>query len=306
MNTTSNTEGRHVLPDLRGLVAVVTGGGSGIGLALALRAAREGMKIAIADIEAGAVERAVERVKQAGAQQVIGVITDVSRLESVRQLSQTVHAQLGAPWLVVNNAGVAKAGLSWVLQDKDWDWMLGVNLGGVVHGITTFLPGLIERDAGYIVNTASAAGLMGVPGGAPYVASKHAVVGLSESIYRELQAVKAGVGISVLCPATVNTRIAYADRNQPGVEHYEAPTEGLPPIPFEEPLHVLSPEAVANQVFGAIAQRRFWVLPHAGLISPAVRARADQITSQRNPDTFSIDQDSARIHSMATGVDFIE
>lgn len=292
--------------DLNNRVAVITGGASGIGLALALRAAQAGMRVALADIEQGTLDRAVERVQQAGAPKVIGVITDVSRLESVQALAQAVKNQLGEPWLIVNNAGVAKPGLSWVLKNSDWSWMVGVNLGGVIHGITTFLPGLVERNAGYVINTASAAGLMGVPGGAAYVASKHAVVGLSESIYRELRAVKSSVGLSVLCPAAVDTRIAYADRNQPGVEHYEAPTEGLPPIPLEQPLQVLSPQAVADHVFEAMEQQRFWVLPHTDLIGPAIRARAAQITEQRNPDAVSVDRESAFVHSLATGVDFVE
>lgn len=291
--------------DLGGRVAVITGGASGIGFALAKQAASAGMKVALADIEEGALDRAVRLIKEAGGE-AIGVRTDVASLDSVKALEQKVASELGEPWLVVNNAGVARLGLSWELSEADWRWVLDVNLYGVVNGLQAFLPGLVLRNSGYVVNTASAAGLMGVPGGAPYVASKHAVVGLSESVYRELQAVQSSVGISVLCPATVDTRIAYADRNRPGQPHYEAPTEGLPPIPLDEPLHVLSPDEVAAQVFSAISSRRFWVLPHVDVIGTAVVARARQMVEGINPDKSSVDRESVLIHSLMTGVNFTE
>ncbi|MFI4939714.1 MAG: SDR family NAD(P)-dependent oxidoreductase [Burkholderiales bacterium] len=291
--------------DFAGRVAVITGGASGIGFASALQATRAGMKIAIADIEADALERAVGKIREGGGD-VIGIRTDVSDIESVRELAQTVQSRLGDPWLVMNNAGVAKLGLAWELKHQDWSWVLGVNLNGVINGVATFLPCLVARKSGYMVNTASAAGLLGVPGGAPYVASKHAVVGLSESIFRELKAVCSPVGISVLCPAAVDTRIAYADRNQPGLPHYESPTEGFPPIPLDEPINIISPNDVATQVFDAIQHRRFWILPHAGQIRQAVINRAVQMVDEHNPDSASMDHISALLHSMITGVDFIE
>ncbi|MCC6765130.1 MAG: SDR family NAD(P)-dependent oxidoreductase [Deltaproteobacteria bacterium] len=289
---------------LAGRVAVITGAGSGIGLAMAERAASAGMKVALADIEDAALARAESRVGAAGAQ-VIAVRTDVSDPASVDELARRVQQELGDPWLVANNAGVAKIGLSWQLRTSDWRWVLDVNLFGVVHGTVAFLPGLVARNEGHLVNTASAAGLLGVPGGAPYVASKHAVVGLSEAICRELRATGSAVGVSVLCPAAVDTRIAYAERNRPGMPHYEAPTEGLPPILVEEPLHVLAPHDVAAAVFAAIREKRFWILPHAEQLRGPVLARARQMIDGIDPDDESMDRASAIIHGFVAGVRFL-
>lgn len=290
---------------LAGKVAVITGGASGIGFALAMKAAAAGMKVALADIEEGQLARALERVAATGAM-AIAVRTDVSDLASMRVLADRVQSDLGDPWFVALNAGVARLGLSWQLSESDWRWVLDVNLYGVINGIVTFLPGLVARNGGYLVNTGSAAGLMGVPGNAPYVASKHAVVGLSESIHRELRAKKSAVGISVLCPAAVDTRIAYAERNRPGRPHFESPTEGMPPVPLGEPMHLLPPGAVAEQVFEAMQAQRFWVLPHAEQLRPHVMARAQQIVDGINPDGASVDRVSALMHGMATGMNFLD
>lgn len=291
--------------DMAGRVAIITGAASGIGFAMALQAAKAGMKVALADVEDGALNKAVAQIKETGAD-VLGVKTDVANLDSVKELAKATTETLGDPWLVMNNAGVAKLGLSWELSESDWRWVLDVNLYGVVNGLLAFLPGLVLRNSGYIVNTASAAGLMGVPGGAPYVASKHAVVGLSESLYRELRAMKSSVGVSVLCPAAVDTRIAYAERNRPGHPYFESPTEGLPPIPLDEPIHALPPVEVAGQVFAAMSARRFWILPHAAQIAPPVLKRARQMIDGVNPDNESMDRVSALLHGLMTGVNFIE
>lgn len=298
-----NKEGSE--QNLAGRVAVITGAASGIGLGLALRAAQAGMKIALADIEAPALEKAVALVKAHGVA-AIGVKTDVSSMASVQELARRVEAELGAPWLVINNAGVAKPGLTWKLSEADWKWVFDVNLNGVLHGILTFVPGLVERDSGYVVNVASAAGLLGIPGGAPYVASKHAIVGMSESLYRELRATKSAVEVSVVCPALVNTNIAHSERNRPGQNVAPQPMEGLPPIPADVPLNVLQPEDIAEHVFAGIANRRFWILPHAEQLRPTVLSRASQMIEGINPDQSSMDRVSILLHSMATGVNFLD
>ena len=288
-------------------VAVITGAASGIGLGLARKAASLGMRVALADIEEPALAAALDLVKAEGVA-AIGVKTDVARLESVTELAARVERSLGPPWLVVNNAGVAKMGLSWQLSEADWRWILDVNLNGTVYGILTFVPGLVERDSGYVVNMSAAAGLLGVPGGAPYVASKHAIAGLSESLYRELQALKSAVGVSVVCAALVNTSIAHAERNRPGVAVAPAPA-GLPPLPpgvTPQMLNLLQPEVVADRVFDAVACRRFWVLPHAEQLKPSVSTRTAQIFDGRNPDQTSMDRVSALLFGMMAGTSFLE
>lgn len=274
--------------DLRGKVAVITGAASGIGLALALEAARRGMKVALADIGAEALVTAEAAVRALGVE-ATGMVTDVRSLDALKALRAQALARLGEPWLVVNNAGITKIALSWEHDEADWRRMFDINVHGVVNGLLAFLPGLRAAQAGYIVNTASAAGLLTIPGAAAYVASKHAVVGLSETLYRELAAADSGIGISVLCPALVRTNIM-------GTK-----SDGQPAIDSD---HAMSPEDVATQVFSAIEAKRFWILTHAAHMAPYIRARNDQIVCQINPDTTSRDPDVAATSSKATGVDF--
>jgi NADP-dependent 3-hydroxy acid dehydrogenase YdfG len=193
--------------NLEGRIAVITGAGGGIGLALALEAAQRGMNVALADIGPDALQAAKARIEELGVK-AIAVRTDVRNLAELEALRDTTAAQLGDPWLVINNAGVAKIALAWETSEADWRRMLDINVWGVVNGLLAFLPGLRERKSGYILNTASVGGLLSMPANAAYVASKHAVVGLSETLYRELEADGGTVGISVLCPALVKTAIA--------------------------------------------------------------------------------------------------
>lgn len=172
--------------ELVGKVAVVTGAASGIGMSIALHAAQIEMQVVVSDIEEGALQVGVKSLHQIS-KSVVGIPADVADLESVGNLSRRVESAFGPPWLVVN-AGVSIRGRAWQLEHSDWEWVVEVNLWGVIHGLETFLPGMVERGDGYVVNTASMAGLVvAAQTGAAYAASKHAVIGLSEALYRELQ-----------------------------------------------------------------------------------------------------------------------
>jgi short-subunit dehydrogenase len=275
---------------LAGKVAVITGGGSGIGLALALEAARQGMDVALADIGEERLAAAKAQVESLGVR-AIAVRTDVSQLTQVTALHDRTAEELGEPWLVANNAGITKLALTWDHTEADWKRMFDINIGGVVNGLMAFLPGLRARGGGHIVNTASAAGLLTIPAASAYVASKHAVVGLSETLYRELLASESGVGVSVLCPALVKTNIL------------GAAASGAAPSEITSS-HALEPEEVARQVFAAVLAKRFWILTHRAHMEPYIRARAEQMVTEANPDATSVDPDVAKTSSQATGVDF--
>src|SRR5579863_2011410 len=178
-----------------GRVAVITGGASGIGYALARRAAAEGMTVVLADIETAALDRAAASLRSEGAP-VHGFEVDVSDRAAVMALAGRVEAEVGPTWLLANNAGVFVAAPLVESTPQQWEWVLGVNLWGVVHGLQAFLPGMVARDDGYVVNTASLDGIVTVPNVASYIASKHAITGLSETLFRELAGT--GVGVSVL------------------------------------------------------------------------------------------------------------
>lgn len=278
--------------NLRGRVAVITGGANGIGLALALEAARRGMAVAIADIGEEALAEAQAQVQALGAK-AITVKTDVRDIEQVRHLEQETVDRLGPPWLVCNNAGVAKIALAWETSEADWRRMIDINVWGVINGLQAFLPGLRTRQSGHILNTASVGGLLSMPANAAYVASKHAVVGLSETLYRELMADSSGVGISVLCPALVRTAIA-------GTREVDGKKVSVLDSP-----DAMDPADVARITFDAIAAGQFWILTHAAHIAPRMRARLDQMIEQRNPDHDSVDPAIERTATNATGVDFV-
>jgi NAD(P)-dependent dehydrogenase (short-subunit alcohol dehydrogenase family) len=249
------------------------------------------MQVVMADVEKVALDEAAAEVSGLGGK-VLPVTTDVSDAASVQQLAAAAEAAFGPVWLVCNNAGVAGGGFTWDVPRSTWEWVLGVNMWGVINGIATFVPGMVERGDGHVVNTASMAGLLASPGMAPYTASKHAVVAISETLYRDLELMGSRVGVSVLCPGFVNTRIGDADRNWPS---------RLGPLPvaednamaevIREALRVrlaggTPPSEVADKVFDAIAARRFWVLPHAGEYAEHVRARFDNAVEGRDPEPF--------------------
>jgi len=247
------------MDDLRDKVAVVTGGASGIGLALARRFAAEGMHLVLADIEQSALDAATAELGEGGTQ-VLALRTDVSDPVAVEALAAAAYGRFGAVHVLVNNAGVVTGGPAWEQSLEDWNWVLGVDLWGVVHGVRAFVPRMLAGGApGHIVNTASIAGLLAMPGIAPYDVAKAGVVSLSECLHFDLEAVGAPIGVSVLCPGRVRSRIGESDRNRPGGAagtHYRPGTV--------VPDTVLSAEATADLVLASILADRFWILTHDG------------------------------------------
>jgi NAD(P)-dependent dehydrogenase (short-subunit alcohol dehydrogenase family) len=203
------------MKDFQGKVAVVTGAASGIGRALAGKSAQEGMKVVLADVEERALKQAEEELQASGAQ-VLAVRTDVSQADEVEALAQKTFDTYGAVHLLFNNAGVSAGTTVWESSLADWQWVLGVNLWGVIHGIHFFVPRMLAQDSeGHIVNTASGFGLVSSSGAGIYKVSKHGIVTLSETLALELAARGAKLKASVLCPSFVSTRIMDAERNRP-------------------------------------------------------------------------------------------
>jgi NAD(P)-dependent dehydrogenase (short-subunit alcohol dehydrogenase family) len=279
------------MDDLGGKVAVVTGGASGIGYAMASAFRAQGMSVAVGDIEEAALADAVERLRaEDGPGDVVGVATDVADLASVEALRDEALEALGGVHVVCNNAGVAAGGLLWETTERDWQWILGVNLMGVVHGIQAFVPGFVEQGEGYVVNTASMAGLTSAPFMGPYNATKHAVVTISETLYAELQLMTGGaVGVSVLCPGWVKTQIHESERNRPGELTDETPNAlaaseegGAGSVLAGLIESGLDPADVARLVLEGIAQDRFYLYTHDDW-TPMIERRANAVVLGENP-----------------------
>lgn len=276
------------MEDLQGKVAVITGGASGIGRAVADKAAAEGMKIVLGDIEEGPLKAAVDDLNSTGAE-ALGVVTDVSDRASVEALRDAALDRFGAVHLVHNNAGIGLGGPIWEVTEEDWRWILGVNLWGVIHGVATFTPLLLEQGEGHIVNTASIAGLIVAPFLGPYNATKQAVVAISETLFKDLQTVAAPVGVSVLCPGFVQTRIAESDRNRPGwapdrnitgAAEVQGVVQNLVDAGIE-------PTTVADRVIDAVRTNTFYILTHPEL-DIAITTRFDDIVQGRAPSPTMI------------------
>ncbi len=250
------------MEDLQGKVAVITGGASGIGLATAKRLAREGMRIVLADIERAPLERAVKEIQSTGVE-VLGVPTDVGDRGDVERLAEQTFESFGAAHVLFNNAGVAIFGGIETMSHEDWEWLIRVNLWGVVHGLESFVPRMIEQDeGGHIVSTASFAGLVPNQGLGVYCATKYAVVGISEVLARDLR--QYGIGVSVLCPMIVETNINRSARNRPvhmAGTASEVPSE-VGSAPRETVGGVIKPDDVAEKVLEGIRSGALYVLTH--------------------------------------------
>ncbi len=271
------------MKDLNGKVAVITGGASGFGRELAILCAADGMKVVLADRDEAGMQATIGMLK-AGAQS-LAVKCDVSKPEQLDNLAAKTFEKFGAAHLLFNNAGVAVAGPAWTATLEDWKWLIDVNLMGVIHGIRSFVPRMLaQRDECHVVNTASVAGLLSVPGSSVYCVTKHGVVTLSECLYQDLQMAKAKIGVSVLCPAYVNTGIAESERNRPAELAAKNPLAG----PYEQRvLHAvrsgrLSAADVAKITMDAVKANRFYILSHPK-IKGAVEARMRDILDDRQP-----------------------
>lgn len=271
----------------RDRVAVVTGAASGIGLALAERFAAEGMKVVMADIEAAPLAAAADGLRRQGAA-VLATRVDVSRPDDVERLARETYEAFGAAHVVCNNAGVAVIGAVHEHTLADWQWVVNVNLWGVIHGVRAFLPRMLAGgDEGHIVNTASMAGLTTAPFMSVYDVTKHGVVALSEAMYKEAQVTGSPIGVSVVCPGLIDTNIMRSSRNRP-----EALAEQGKAGPMAQAFgQGLSdrlaggypPSAVAHQVVDGIREGRFYIVPAQPEVKDGIATRAQDLLELRNP-----------------------
>jgi NAD(P)-dependent dehydrogenase (short-subunit alcohol dehydrogenase family) len=275
------------MEELSGKVAVVTGAASGIGEALARRFAEEGMRVVLADVERDALARVARDLGQ----DALAVPTDVSRLADVEALARATVDKFGAVHVVCNNAGVAAAGPCWEVSDADWQWVLGVNLWGVIHGVRVFVPLMIRQGTeGHVVNTASMAGLISGPMNGVYSVTKYGVVALSEALHLDLALAGSRVKTSVLCPGWVNTRIADSDRNRPAsapLPSWQPNDPNMEQVIRQMLASGLAPDRVAGLVVDAIRAERLYVLTHPEW-KGMIRQRMDDIMAERNPTVAPI------------------
>ena len=280
-----------MITDFNGKTAVLTGAGSGFGLECARIAARGGMNVVLIDVQQDALDAANLEITALGAQ-TLAFKLDVASADQMEAMGNVVLTRFGAPHLIFNNAGVGSGGLIWESTLKDWEWVLGVNVMGVVHGVRIFTPMMLAAaDAdpawrGHIVNTASMAGLLNAPNMGVYNVSKHAVVSLSETLYQDLQLVTDQIGASVLCPFFVATGIAQSHRNRPDELKAEKPTKsqliGQAMTGKAVDSGKVSAADVAQLVFDAVAANQFYIYSHPKAIK-SVQTRMEDVLQARNP-----------------------
>ncbi len=280
------------MEDFAGKTAVVTGAASGIGQALASRCAALGMNVVLADVEADSLREATKGIEQTGGQ-TLGVVTDVTRPDDLRELADRTLEAFGGVHLLCNNAGVfAAGGAVWETPLADFEWQFAVNVMGIVHGLRTFVPILLDQgEPAHIVNTASMAAVTTCPLSSGYYASKHAALSLSETLYHELTQRGAPIGVSVLCPELVDTRIGHAERNRQEIFTRKDEDEGDHPERdvVETAIRELTkggapPSVLADRTLEAVRANRFYVLSPAGNgWRRACETRLDDIRSERNP-----------------------
>src|SRR5450830_1054913 len=288
-----------MITNFKGKTAVLTGAGSGFGLECARIGAKLGMNLVLVDVQQDALDKAALEMQAAGAQ-VLAVQLDVSKASEVEALGLAVQQRFGAPHFVFDSAGVGTGGLIWENTAQDWEWVIGVNLMGVVHGVRVFTPMMLEaakKDPayqGHIVNTDSMAGLLNAPNMGIYGASKHAVVSISETLYQDLALVTDQIGASVLCPFFVPTGITQSHRNRPA----RLNTEGDQPTRSQLVGQAMSDKAVgsgkvsaadvAQKVFDAVAANQFYIYSHPKALA-SVQTRLEDIMLGRNPtDPFAL------------------
>jgi len=279
------------MQDFAGKVAVITGAASGIGRALTEKCIAEGMHVVMADIEETVLEQVALELQGTTNNQVLPIVTNVAIEAQLRKVLDETLEGLGAVHLLCNNAGVGGGGNAWNATQKDWDWVLGVNLWSVIYGLRVFVPQMIAQDTPcHIVNTASIAGLIGGSTNALYSVTKHGVVALTENLYVDLKTEGTKIGCSVLCPGFVNTNIFNSGRNRPS----ELANEAAPAAPtpeqeqrtalFREILRQgMQPNEIADIVFDAVREERLYILPHDHF-GEMIRTRAENIVTGQNPE----------------------
>jgi len=285
-----------MITDFKNKTAVLTGAGSGFGLECARIAARLGMNVVLVDVQQDALDAAAAELQALGAQ-VLALRVDVASASEMQALADAVQQRFGAPHLVFNNAGVGSGGLIWENSVKDWEWVMGVNVMGVVHGVRLFTPMMLDaakKDPawqGHIVNTASMAGLLAAPNMGVYNVSKHAVVALSETLYQDLSLVTDQISASVLCPFFVTTGISQSHRNRPTELRGSKPTKsqlvGQAMTNKAVDSGKVSAADVAQRVFDAVVKNQFYIYSHPKAIK-SVQTRMEDILQARNPtDPFA-------------------
>ena len=283
------------MQDFTGKVAVITGAASGIGRALTEKCLAEGMQVGMADIEEKALQQAVKELQSTGQNAILPVKTNVAILDEIENLKQQAVDHFGAVHLLFNNAGVGGGGNAWDSTEKDWEWVMGVNLWSVIHGLRVFVPQMIAQDTQcHIVNTASVAGLLGASTNAGYAVTKHGVVALTEILYRDLEAQNLKIGASVLCPGLIDTRIMDSGRNRPAsLINDEVPAaltkeQEAGRAAFAAALKEgMKPEQLAEIVFAGIRADQLYIQTH-DVFNPMILTRANNITTGTNPSPINL------------------
>ena len=286
-----------MISNFEGKTAVLTGAGSGFGLACARLGAKLGMHLVLVDVQRDALDAAVAELTATGVT-VLAQRVDVSNADQMQTLAHDVYTQLGAPHLVFNNAGVGSGGLVWENSLADWQWVLGVNLWGVIHGVRLFTPMMLQaaqqdsRYQGHIVNTASMAGLLTPPNMGVYNVSKHAVVALTETLYQDLHLVTDQVSASVVCPYFVPTGIGDSQRNRPSGElqaQQLTPSQRISQAMLDKAVHSgkVSAAEVAQTIFDAVAADQFYIYSHPQALGNVQQRMQAIVSQQQPPDPFA-------------------